>query len=343
MNELTIQEAAEIPISRVRFRGGFWLRAAFGALMIVLLLRMIDFQRLFATLTSVDPRPIVLALLVMMLNFLTKTYRWSFVLRSRRPDVSFRQLARLNFVSLFLGNFLPTSISYDALRVYYVSKRAVDPRVAISSIFADRVIGHFSIAISALVAFTALTLRGVFSIRPMLSFGITAFLALSLGLPLALCNRKVVGALRAVLDRFTGRQLFESVQDLAGHLLSYWQQAPVMGKALGIAFFNLLLAVFEYYLIAVGLLAQIPVGYFFLFIPLVIFLSMLPVSVGGVGLVEGGLVFAFSQVGMAAETCLSIAVLHRALQVVCVLPGGALYILDGFPKISGRGMEGGWA
>jgi hypothetical protein len=37
---------------------------------------------------------------------------------------------------------------------------------------------------------------------------------------------------------------------------------------------------------------------------------------------------------MAAEMCLAVAVLHRALQLVCILPGGAIYILDGVPKLS---------
>jgi uncharacterized protein (TIRG00374 family) len=335
MSELAIQDTASISGTRVGCRPVFWLRAAVGVLLIVLVLRMIDFQRLAVTMISVDPRLLALALMVMAVNFLLKTYRWSFILQSQRPDVTFRQLARLNFISLFLGNFLPSSISYDIVRVYYVAKRAVDPRIAISSIFADRLVGQFSIALTAVLAFAALKSTGVLAIGPMFSFGIVVFLLLSLGLPLALCNVRVISALRTILDRFTGRKLFDSVQDFSKHLLFYGQQTHLMITALGIALLNLLLAVFEYHLIAAGFSAQIPLGFFFLFIPLVIFLSMLPVSVSGIGLVEGGLVFFFSHVGMAAETCLSLALLHRALQLVCVLPGGAVYVLDGKCSIEG--------
>jgi hypothetical protein len=334
VNELTILGTEAVAAPRPRRRAVFWLRAAVGALLILLVLRAVEMQGLLATLRSVRPQMIAFALLVMMANFLLKTYRWSFVLRSQRPDIKFTQLARLNFLSLFLGNFLPTSISYDIVRVYYVAKRAVDPRIAISSIFADRMIGHFSIALSALLAFMALKLTGVLAVGPVISSGIVAFLLISLALPSALCNRTVVGWLRAALDRFTGRKLFASVQDFTEHLLFYWQRRPVLVMALGIACLNLLIAVFEYYLVAAAFSAQLSIGYFFLFIPLVIFLSMLPVSIGGIGLVEGGLVFFFSQAGMAAEMCLAVAVLHRALQLVCILPGGAIYILDGVPKLS---------
>jgi len=294
---------------------------------------MIDFQHLVTTLTSVQPQLIGVGLLAMMLNFLIKTYRWSFILRIQRPDIPFAQLARLNFLSLFLGNFLPTSISYDIVRVYYVSRRVVDPRVAISSIFADRMIGHFSVAFAAILAFLALKITGLFDIGWAFSYGITVFLLLSLSLPLALCSTSVVGAIRSVLDRFTGRRLFETVQDFSEHLLAYWQQAPLMSKALAIAFLNLSIAVLEFYLIAEGFSAQVPIGYFFLFIPLVIFLSMLPVSIGGIGLVETGLVFFFSHVGLQTETCLSIALIHRALQLLCVLPGGVIYMFEGIPTI----------
>jgi uncharacterized protein (TIRG00374 family) len=291
---------------------------------------MVDFHHMGLTLASVQPHLVVAGLLAMLLNYCLKTYRWASILWVQRPDISLGQLARFNFVSIFLGNFLPTSISSDIVRIYYVSQRTADPRAAISSIFADRIIGTFSVAIATIVAFLVLNATGLFPIGSVVSYGVVALLLLSLGVPLVLQRAAVIDGIRLLLDRFTGRKLFEDVKDMSEHLLLYRNRPAVIAKALAVAFLNLFIAVLEFYLVAKGFSAQISIGYFFLFIPLVIFLSMLPVSIGGIGLVEAGLVFFFSKVGMPIETCIGTALLYRALQLTCLLPGAAIYLFDGF-------------
>jgi uncharacterized protein (TIRG00374 family) len=308
----------------------FYLRLAFGVLLLLILLRLVDFRYLALTLVSVKPQLIALGLVAMLLNLLIKTYRWAYILWIRRPDIPFGQLARFNFVSIFLGSFLPTGLSYDFVRVYYVSQLTADPRAAISSIVADRIIGIFSLAIATLAAFLVLKESGLFPIASVVSYGVLVFLLLALGVPLALCNTSVLGGIRRLLDRFAGRKLFENVQDMSEHLRLYWNQPAVMIKALSISFLNLSLAILEFYLVAKGFSAQVSIGYFFLFIPIVIFLSMLPVSIGGIGLVEGGLVFFFSKVGMPIETCLGTAFVYRTLRLTCALPGAAIYVFNGF-------------
>jgi hypothetical protein len=335
MNELAIKHSAALTVSADRSKVYFYLRLALGSVLIVVLFRMLDPQSLVLTLVSVKPGLIALALLAMMVNLLVKTYRWGLILRRRRPDISFGRLARLNFVSLFIGNFLPTSLSHDFVRIYYVARGAGDTRAAISSIVADRVIGNLSVAVAAVSAFVALKFMGLLPIGPLLSFGVLAFLLASLALPLVLVNGAVIGAFRSLLDRFAGRKLFGNVQDLSAHLLFYRKQAPLMGKALAFAFLNLAIAVLEFYLIARSLSAPAALHYFFLFMPLVILFSMLPVSVGGLGLLEAALVFFFTGIGVSAEASVSIALLHRAMQLTCLLPGGALYLWKGVPSLAG--------
>jgi glycosyltransferase 2 family protein len=308
----------------------FYLRLGIAVLLLVILVSLVDLHQMGLTLASVKPHIIAAGLLCMLLNYCLKTYRWAFILWIRRPDIPFAQLARFNFVSIFLGNFLPTSISADIVRVYYVSRHTTDPRAAVSSIFADRIIGTFALAIVTIVAFLVLKETGLFPIGSVVSYGIVGFLLLMLALPLTLRNTAVLHGIRWLLDRLVGRKLFESVQDMAEHLRLYGNQGAVMTKVLALSFLNLVIAVLEFYLIAKAFSAQVPIGYFFLFIPLVIFLATLPVSVGGMGLVEAGLVFFFSKVGMPVEMCLGAALVYRALQMTCMLPGAAIYLFNGF-------------
>ena len=308
----------------------FYLRLGLAVFLFFMLFRMVDLHKMGGALASIQPPFIVAGFLIMLLNYGLKTYRWASILWIQRPDISFRHIARFNFLSIFLGNFLPSSLSADVVRIYYVSRRAADPRAAISSIFADRVVGNFSLAIATIAAFLALKQTGLFAVGSLVSYSIVAFLVLAVAAPLAFTSAALLDRLRSLLDRFAGRVLFESVQDIAEHLRLYWNRSGLIAKAIAIAFLNLAIAAFEFYLIARGLSAPVPIEYFFLFIPLVIFLATLPVSVGGLGVVEASLVFFFSRVGMPLETCLAMALVFRALQLTFLLPGAFIYLADGF-------------
>jgi uncharacterized protein (TIRG00374 family) len=307
-----------------------YLRLAVAVLLVATLVSMVDFHHMGVTFASVKPHPVIAGLLIMLLNYCLKTYRWASILWIRRPDIPFGQLARFNFVSIFLGSFLPSSVSADIVRVYYVSRHTADPRPAISSIFADRIIGTFSLAIVTIAAFLVLLAIELFPMGSILSYGIGATLLLTLGLPLTLGNTAVLNAITRLFERFAGKRLFVNVQDLSDHLRSYRNQALVMTKVLSLAFVNLFIAVLEFYFIAAAFSTQVSIGYFFIFIPLVIFLATLPVSIGGMGLMEAGLVFFFSKAGMPLEMCVGTALVYRGLQLTCLLPGAAIYMFDGF-------------
>jgi uncharacterized membrane protein YbhN (UPF0104 family) len=53
------------------------------------------------------------------------------------------------------------------------------------------------------------------------------------------------------------------------------------------------------------------------------------VTVGGMGVLEGSIVYFFSSVGMPVEACVSMVVCQRVMRMAASLPGGAIYVLDG--------------
>ena len=319
-----------MPVKRARSSVFFYLRLTFGAVVLLFLFRLVDFDRLASTISTVKLHLIVAAFLAMLLNYGVKTYRWASILRFQRPDLSFVQVARFNFVSVFLGNFLPTNLSSDVVRIYYISRQTAAPGVAISSIFADRIIGNFAVAFATVAAFLALRQSGIFEIGAVLSYGIVTFLTLSIVAPLMMQHPVVMNWGKIFLERFTSQKLFTLLRDMSRHLFIYRNQTALVFRVLALAFLNVIITVFEFYFIAQGFSAQIPIGYFFLFIPLLIYLSMLPISVGGIGLLEAGLVLFFSGVGMPLETCLSTALAFRVLQLGCALPGATIYLLGDF-------------
>ena len=86
-------------------------------------------------------------------------------------------------------------------------------------------------------------------------------------------------------------------------------------------------------LIARSLGVDIPLGYFFLFVPIITSLLMLPVSMSGLGVREGAYVYLFAQAGVPSSQALTMSLLVYASNVATGLVGGALYALQGLYEL----------
>ena len=90
-----------------------------------------------------------------------------------------------------------------------------------------------------------------------------------------------------------------------------------------------LLAVLTVWLLARAIAADIPILYCLIFVPPVILISMIPISIAGWGLREGAMVVAFGFVGVPEADALVVSLLF-GLTLVCIgLPGGLLWLSEG--------------
>ncbi|MEZ4617984.1 MAG: lysylphosphatidylglycerol synthase domain-containing protein [Caldilineaceae bacterium] len=78
-------------------------------------------------------------------------------------------------------------------------------------------------------------------------------------------------------------------------------------------------------LIARSLSVQVPALYFFLFMPLIWLITMIPLSLNGLGLREGAFAFFFGLIGVAAPEAISISLLVYSCRLLSSVVGGILY------------------
>jgi len=75
----------------------------------------------------------------------------------------------------------------------------------------------------------------------------------------------------------------------------------------------------------------LPLVTWFAVVPLVALAMVLPISVSGVGIREGGLAFLLAPHGVAAEKAVAIGLLWFLTTICCGLVGGVLFLLDRNP------------
>ena len=272
---------------------------------------------------------LVLSFLFVLLDRVLMSQRWNILLKAKNIVIPFIEIVRMYFVTSFLGMFVPSSIAPDAMRAYLATKYNCTNASAISSIFLDRFLGVLTFALVASVSCLVLFLDGNSRIitTSMLILVLTPFLAIVLWL---LLHRYFL----KILQKFSGKRYFDSVYrilvEFNTSLVSYKNNVLDLIKVTMICFLNHGLFIITVYLITLSLNVRVSVVHLCIFIPLVALVTMVPISLGGLGVQEGAYVYLFSRSGLSVQESFAVALLIRVVTTLGCLPGGFLYLSSGF-------------
>ncbi len=295
------------------------LKVCFSLTLLAILLKQVGWQQTLETLRKARFSYFAAAFVLYLAGIVVRAYRWRILLNALKMDLPLSKLTALYFIGTFFNNILPTGIGGDVVRVYELSKQSGRPIDSVGTVLLDRGTGLlvlFLIALLALPFSYDLIAPNVAAVIVLLSLGSWA----GLGLVLRRDWLKRWGLLRIMAKVKRLRELYESV---------YACGPRAIGGALAVSLvFNVLLIAVNY-LIALSLGLEISLSYFLLFIPLISFLLVLPISLSGLGVREGGYVYLFAQAGVSAPLALAMSLLFYALNVATGLIGGALYVFEG--------------
>ena len=104
------------------------------------------------------------------------------------------------------------------------------------------------------------------------------------------------------------------------------QNRSALLGALLISFINQLLVISTTWILAVGLQLHVPFTHFLVFMPVITLISMIPISLNGMGLREYSFMSLFGAIGVPPASCIALGLLSSAIIVVSALPGGIVYI-----------------
>jgi uncharacterized protein (TIRG00374 family) len=279
-----------------------------------------------AALVHADLRWIAASIGLVVFDRALMAYRWIVLLcpidPGERPALS--AVIRIFFVSSFAGTFLPASIGGDVVRAFGLSQLRVAPGQAVASVLMDRLLGVVSILIMGIVGLMLAQTQDLASIRaievPLLVTGVVSLAAgavvfsetaaraaeqVALRLPVAAVRTLAGGLSRAT--RAYGRHHRELANVLAGSIgvqVLRIVQAYCLGRAVGIT---------------------LPMAAYFAFVPLILLVMLLPVSINGIGPSQVAFVWFFGRAGVSEAAAFGLSVLFVALGVVGNLPGGLLW------------------
>ena len=299
---------------------------------------LVDWREAGVTLAGADPTLVAAAFAVSVIGVLISADKWCHLLRRARVEITFRAAARLYWIGMFFSNFLPTSVGGDAVRLALTPSHGRLARVA-GSILVERLTG--------LLVMLGLCAVGL-SLRPVevdeAGLGIAlplAVLAMGAGAATLLLAPGPLARLLPVITRPLPALLrcpLEGVQKVAMAIADHARDAAGLGRALAVSlpFYGTIILAQYLVLEAVG--ADLPFLEVVLLAPLVPLLTLLPLSLNGLGLAEAVFVLLYGSAGVAPETALAAAALRRLVDLANSGMGGLLWLAL---KGAARRQEGG--
>jgi hypothetical protein len=279
-------------------------------------------------LTRTQPGPILVAVLLVLVDRTLMAYRWLVLLRPfSGPDgPRFGAVMRIFFVSTFVGTFLPASVGGDAVRAYALARERVDASAAVASVLMDRMLGVLSILVMAVVG---LAFAQQMARDPMVltALAVTAIVcALTAIVVFSVRAERLVQQGAEWLPWEAGRALIvRLVSAMQVYAHRHGDLANVLLGSIGVQ----LLRIVQAYYLGLGLGIAQPITTYLAFIPVILLVMLLPVTINGLGTSQLAFVWAFAQAGVPGAQSFPLSVLFVALGVVGNLPGGLLYATGG--------------
>jgi uncharacterized membrane protein YbhN (UPF0104 family) len=312
--------------------------------LLYVLLSQVGLGDTLATLRAGDAGLLIAALLLYQLGVVLRAYRWQVLLQALGARIGLVRLTVLYYVGTFFSNFLPSGVGGDVIRAYELTHDGPSAVAAASTVIVDRATGLLMLLAMALVAlvFSYRLLDpqvvGVIAVVCGGTFvGLGAVIAADRWLqdparrggPFALLRAGsqwppqgpgVIGWLWRLVERVTGTRFYQSFRQ-------YGRGALSQALALSVVF-NVLLIVTNV-LLAWAFGVRVSLWYFFLFIPIISFSLLLPISLSGLGVREGAFVVLFGQAGVPAHLALAMSLAFYGVNLATGLIGGVLYAVEG--------------
>jgi uncharacterized membrane protein YbhN (UPF0104 family) len=297
-----------------------------GSLVLVgVLAWRLDWRQVASAFAGLDVTLWLLALGLYLLTQGVSALRWQMLARTLGLGGRWRDYLGYFFIGMFFNLVLPTSVGGDVVRAWYLGRLDGPPpplgrrTAAYLSVLADRVNGFVVLIAVACVAALCcpLPLPGPVA-WAVASMGAAAALGLA-SLPALPWLQKVLPVHPRLTPILAGARL--CLGDRRRLLI-------VSALSLVVQLANVVLA----WLVGEALGLPIPPLYYGVFIPLVSLLTLLPVSLNGMGLRETGTMLLLDPLGVGAASAVTLSLLLFAVYTAASLGGGLFYLLGRSPR-----------
>ena len=282
------------------------------------------------------------ALTLGLANRFLMAWRWLILLRARSISATYLEIVRIIFISNFVGMLIPVSVGVDAIRLYQIQKAKSDISNTSGSLVADRLISILMLCLLSIAGVTMCRshIENTHMLNTLLvvSFSLIGIIyIITANWTYSLCAKIGDHLISKLESASTSRQALEPIASSGRKTLSkvtrfhqaigeLTQQPRSILPVAGLTLLVQLSRVAQIHMLFRGLDVSPPWIYEFAFIPMIVLLSLLPISPMGLGIKEGAFVYFFGTLGIAPAALVATSLFTHVIVLLVILPGGYFFL-----------------
>ncbi len=299
-------------------------RIALSIGLLLLIFLFVDLGEMVTRLRAVDPWLFLVLLALLTADRFLMAFKWLLLVRVQELRLTFPQALRAYYISSFAGMFLPMTVGADIIRTMAVRRAGSTPRI-LATIALERGLGAVSQILLAALSLSMIVVLGLdlgvsnLQLAVIITFLLVILLA-SLPFSFWLAER-----VARVLE--TRGSLARKAAELADAYAESRHHRRVIWTFLLLTVIEGFFPIAWYWVAALALGLDLPFILFVATIPIVFMVARLPISLGGMGVLEGSFVVLAGLLGIAAYDAFSIVILCRLAELLALLPGAVAYLM----------------
>ncbi len=296
------------------------------ALVVWYVVHKLGWQQIVVTCRSINPFFALCGVLATVASIALGAWQWHLLLHRKDLRLTFRESFELYYIGMFFNNI--GTVAGDGIKVAYIRQRHRLGKIGFAATFLDRFAGLLALSGFAAVGCGILLYQGIFADpRVLLLIRLTALLLVLFLCMLAfLTSRRLRRLFFALVERLRLPKR-EFITDLVAVTGLDVNHLPLMLKIGVLSFIiqGLRIAVHIFCAASFGILTAHNIVYFFIFVPLVALVMIVPLPVGIRETLGGSL---FSLTGIASTPAILMQFMATVIGIAGSLWGGIEFLIN---------------
>ena len=289
----------------------------------------LGWQAIVGTVSHARVKWLVATGIVFLISNFIGAYQWKLLLKNKGIDLSYAKSSRLYFIGMFFSNFIFGMAAADAVRITYLKLDKSSGKAGFAATFLDRFAGLIAMLAFAVAGSVVLLKQKALESRS-LDIALIALLG-TFGLLVALFCLIVSSRFQKIFFALISRSflpaaLKQGISTLTAEVILEAHDRHVILPVAALSTVIQLLRIGGTITCAaaLGLLTPANVQYFFIFVPMLAMLMIIPLPFGVREGIGGTL---FMRAGFAPQAAFLMGFLTSIVGIIVSLPGGFFFIV----------------
>ncbi len=301
-----------------------FLRFGISIILLIFIFSKVDRKAIFETIKHADKVLLLAAFIVFSLIYVLCLFRWKMLLKAVKIHLPLKRVIISYAGGVFFSLFLPSTIGGDLVRSIDLATHTRRPREVIATVLLDRLSGYVGLVTLALLA----VIFGWNLVRDKsVLLAVAIITAVLIVILLVLFNRFLYSKVNQLLHSPTAGKIREAIKNLHQELHYFRHHKGIIVKNLILSLLIQAIMPVTFYITALSLGVKINILYFFVFLPVIGAITLLPISIGGLGLRDAMTIFFFAKAGVTKDLAFAMSLLNFFFLLIYAGLGGLIYVL----------------